>query len=169
MDKQLTINLDKCNGCRMCEMACSLEKEGECSTGYSRIRIIKINESLDVPIVCLQCEDPACEKICPVKAITRNKIGVLWINNDLCIGCKKCVKVCPSGAVFSNPRLKKIIKCDLCHGYPLCVKFCQPKAIEYVRKNRGVTTTKGIATKRMTKSAKTRRNCGQEVRSGWKS
>ncbi len=165
MDKQLTIDLDKCNGCRMCEMACSLEKEGECSTRYSRIRVIKINESLDVPIVCLQCEDPVCEKVCPVKAITRSDIGALWINNDLCNGCKICVKVCPFGAVFFNPRLKKIIKCDLCNGDPSCVKFCQPKAIEYVRKNQWDPTAKGIAVKKMMKSAKTRKNYEQDVRS----
>lgn len=164
MHKQLIIDTDKCNGCRMCEMACSLEKEGECSTSYSRIRVIKIDESLDVPIVCLQCEDPVCEKVCPVKAITRNRIGALCINNDLCIGCKICAKVCPFGALFFNPRLKKIMKCDLCKGDPSCVKFCQPKAIEYLRKNRRDASAKEIATKKMMKSATTRRK-KQEARS----
>lgn len=165
MNNQLTIDLNKCNGCRMCEMACSLEKEGECSTRYSRIRVIKINESLDVPIVCLQCKEPVCEKVCPVKAIERNNIGALLINNDLCIGCKICVKACPFGAIFFNPRLKKLIKCDLCKGDPSCVKFCQPKAIEYVGKNRGDATAKEIAAKKMMKLAKTKRNRGQGVRS----
>jgi len=154
MEKQLVINVDRCTGCRMCEMACSLEKEGECNTRYSRIKVIKMDEGLDIPLVCLQCEDPVCENVCPVKAITRDSNGALVINYDLCIGCKLCLALCPLGATSIDPWLKRIIKCDLCNGDPTCVKFCQPKAIEYVRKDRADTTKRRITAKRIFESIK---------------
>ena len=139
----------------MCEIACSLEKEGECSRSYSRIKVVKLNEGLDVPIVCLQCEKPVCEEICPVKAISRDANGALVLDYESCIGCKMCLALCPLGATSLNPKSKRIIKCDLCNGDPACVKFCQPKAIEFVRKDRVNTVKRRIAAERILESIQT--------------
>jgi Fe-S-cluster-containing hydrogenase component 2 len=140
----------------MCEMACSLEKEGECNRTYSRIKVAKFNEGLDVPTVCLQCEEPICEDKCPVKAIARDANGALVIDHEKCIGCKTCIAMCPFGAVWFNPRAKKVIKCDLCNGDPACVKFCQPKAIELVSKDRAEAIEKKIRAKRILQSLEKR-------------
>jgi carbon-monoxide dehydrogenase iron sulfur subunit len=156
LGKQLVIDMDKCTGCRMCEMACSLEKEGECNRAYSRIRVVKLNEGIDVPTVCLQCEDPGCEKVCPVKAITRDSNGAFVIDYESCVGCKKCLTSCPIGAVWLDPRSKKIIKCDLCNGDPTCVKFCQPKAIDFIQKET-VDTVKMIAARNILDSTQARK------------
>lgn len=129
----------------MCEMACSLEKEGECNRAYSRIKVIKLDEGMDIPSVCLQCEDPVCEKVCPVKAIARDSNGTVLIDYESCIGCKMCLALCPLGAISLNPQSKKIIKCDLCSGDPTCVKFCQPKAIDFVRRDRVDIVKKRVA------------------------
>ena len=129
----------------MCEMACSLEKEGECNRVYSRIKVIKLDEGMDIPSVCLQCEDPVCEKVCPVKAIARDSNGTVLIDYESCIGCKMCLALCPLGAISLNPQSKKIIKCDLCSGDPTCVKFCQPKAIDFVRRDRVDIVKKRVA------------------------
>lgn len=116
-------------------MACSLGKEGECSTIYSRIKVIKVGEGIALPIVCLQCEDAICEKVCPVRAISKNPNGIVVVDYELCIGCKACLALCPLGVITLDPKRKRIVKCDLCNGEPRCVKFCQPKAIEFVRKD----------------------------------
>jgi len=157
MEKQLMINVDRCNGCRMCEMACSLTKEGECSTQCSRIKLVKTGEGIDVPIVCLQCKDPACKSVCPVEAITRDFSGTIIIDQDLCIGCMKCMKACPVGAVSVDLRTRKMLKCDLCNGDPLCVKYCQPKAIEYVGKDHADFKEKMNEAERLLRSVRSQR------------
>jgi len=124
----------------MCEMACSLEKEGECGRIYSRIKVIKMENGTDVPIVCLQCEDAMCENVCPAHAISKNTNGIIVIDHKLCIGCKVCLSLCPVGAISLDPKCK-VIKCDLCSGEPKCVTFCQPKALTFTRKHK-VDTTK---------------------------
>jgi carbon-monoxide dehydrogenase iron sulfur subunit len=133
-------------------MACSLEKEGECNRAYSRIKVIKLDEGMDIPSVCLQCEDPVCEKVCPVKAIERDSNGTLLIDYESCIGCKMCLALCPLGAISLNPQSKKIIKCDLCSGDPTCVKFCQPKAIDFIRKDRVDIVKKRVAARKVLES-----------------
>jgi anaerobic carbon-monoxide dehydrogenase iron sulfur subunit len=157
LEKQFVIDVSKCTGCQMCEMACSLEKEGECNRAYSRIRVVKLNEGVDIPVVCLQCEDPVCEKICPVKAVTRDSNGALIIDYASCIECKKCVVSCPIGAVWLDPRSKKILKCDLCNGDPTCVKFCQPKAIDFVKKDAVDIVKKRIAARNTLESVQARK------------
>jgi Fe-S-cluster-containing hydrogenase component 2 len=135
MERQLVVDVDKCTGCRMCEMACSLEKEGECGRIYSRIKVIKMENGTDVPIVCLQCEDAVCEDVCPAHAISKNMNGTIIINYEMCVGCKMCLSLCPLGAISLDQK-RKVVKCDLCGGEPKCVMFCQPKALMFTKKNK---------------------------------
>lgn len=60
--------------------------------------------------VCNKCG--LCEKNCPVKAITNDKI------NKRCIRCLRCVKNCPKNAlkVTYNPLLKKYLKKHNCQN-----------------------------------------------------
>ena len=52
------------------EMACSVSHVGAVNPGKSAVRVVKWEaEGLSVPIVCQQCEEPACAAICPVQAI----------------------------------------------------------------------------------------------------
>ena len=81
----------------MCEMACSLEKEGECNRTYSRIKVAKFNEGLDVPTVCLQCEEPICEDKCPVKAIARDANGALVIDARYFLAIEERAKLLERG------------------------------------------------------------------------
>lgn len=165
MERQLVIDIDKCTGCRMCEMACSLEKEGQCGREFSRIKIVKQGEGVDVPIVCLQCEDPVCLKVCPVNAITKETAGGVMIDYDLCIGCKVCLALCPLGAESIDPKSKRIVKCDLCKGSPVCVKFCQTKAIDFVRRDRvDFAKKRRVAAKICSRANKTPMTQGKELK-----
>ena len=137
MAKILMINHEKCTGCRLCELVCSVTHEGVSNPTRSRINIIKWEaEGLYIPMSCQQCEDAPCMTICPVKAISRDQaLDYVKINYDVCIGCRSCVAVCPFGAMGFNVIDKKVFKCDLCEGDPQCVRFCDVKAIEYVDAN----------------------------------
>lgn len=134
MEKLLLFNPSKCTGCKTCEMACSLTQTGVCNPASSRRRTISFDEEiLDVPMQCQQCDDPACQNVCPADAIHLDEqTGAKIINNNKCIGCKMCMIACPFGAVSVDPLTKKVVKCDLCVGDPACAKFCPTGAIEYL-------------------------------------
>lgn len=85
-----------------------------------------------VPMMCMQCEDAACKKVCPVSAISQNEDGTTLIDFAKCIGCKMCISACPFGNISISFEDKKLVKCDLCGGSPRCAEFCPSNAIEYV-------------------------------------
>ena len=132
MNKILVVDYEKCTGCRNCEMACSVSHVQVCNPTKSSVRIVKWErEGLDVPVVCQQCEEPACAHICPVQAISRDAdTGAMVVDYDLCVGCRMCIVACPFGAVTFDSDRRQAIKCDLCGGVePWCVRFCEPGAL----------------------------------------
>lgn len=137
MKKIILTNPERCTGCRVCESICSLTHFGRCNPAESRIRILRWeHKGVDVPVVCLQCEDAICANVCPVNAISRNpQTGAMETDPELCLKCNMCVMACPFGGCQAAPD-GKILRCDFCYGDPQCVKLCQTKALEYVRADR---------------------------------
>jgi carbon-monoxide dehydrogenase iron sulfur subunit len=131
----LLVDPEKCVGCGLCALACSLAKEGEFSLGKARIQTIWIPEtSMNVPMLCEHCQKPVCAEVCPVEAISRNEqTGAIVLDPDLCIGCKMCLIACPFGAISIDLKSKTMIKCDLCDGDPECVKHCVYGALSFTR------------------------------------
>jgi len=134
MAKVLMIDYEKCTGCRLCELVCSVKHEGVSNPARSRLKIVKWEwEGRYVPMSCQQCESAPCMAVCPVKAISQNEeMGRVEIDYDVCIGCRMCVAICPFGAMGFDTLARKVIKCDFCDGDPQCVRFCETKAIQYV-------------------------------------
>ena len=130
MRQILTIDIEKCTGCRNCELACSANHTHTFNPRRSRIQILK-NEvkNLLVPMVCLQCEHPLCQEACPNGAIIENEHGILYVDHDICIGCMNCVTACVYGGIGIDPMSKKAVKCNLCDGDPACARACQYGAI----------------------------------------
>lgn len=119
MEKVL-IQPEICDGCMDCEEAC---KELH---GTSRIMVREV-EGAYYPIICQQCEDAPCKKICPVEAIDDKSV-----DSEKCIGCSLCMLICPFGAVSIHER--KAQKCSQCPDLdtPACVKACSKRAISIV-------------------------------------
>ena len=95
----LMVDLERCTGCKSCEVAC--KTENGLGPGERRNRVIwfgageKGKESDNSPpldflaLACQQCERPACIRACPVnpKAITKDlDTGIVRINEDMCVG-----------------------------------------------------------------------------------
>jgi carbon-monoxide dehydrogenase iron sulfur subunit len=130
----IVVDYEKCTGCRNCEMACSVSHLQASNPAKSAVRVVKWEvEGLEVPIICQQCEEPECAKICPVEAISRHAdTGAMVVDADLCVGCRMCVVACPFGAIALDRDRRQAIKCDLCGGVePWCVRLCQPGALTY--------------------------------------
>ena len=131
--KVLTVNLDKCTGCRACELACSMRNVGEFNPSRARIQVISFDRDFSrFPITCLQCDTPPCTQVCPTGAITRDEAtGIVRVSKTECIGCKICTMVCPFGNIFFSAAEQTAVKCELCDGDPQCVLFCVTGALEF--------------------------------------
>ena len=136
MDQVLIFSPDRCTGCALCELICSLVHTKTCNPARSRIRVVTLEQKGVVQRFCQQCEDAACIAACPVSAITNNEaLGTIEIDGELCIMCEDCIAACPFKAIYQDGIDEKIIACDLCEGDPQCVTYCETKAIEFLEKD----------------------------------
>jgi len=119
-------NYGNCSGCRRCEIACSVHHEGRIWPEASRVRVFMLVPGIEVPHLCLQCEDYPCVGACPVDALSVNdRTGAVKVDATRCTACGLCVKACPGNVPHLHPRGNCVVICDLCDGKPKCVKACQ--------------------------------------------
>lgn len=58
--------------------------------------------------------------------------SVYWVNEELCIGCKKCTRTgCPA-IVFQLEKKKSSIEAEKCVGCSVCAQVCPVHAIQKV-------------------------------------
>ena len=90
MDKALIFSPDRCTGCGLCELICSLGHTETCNPARSRIRILRMEQKgVIIQTFCQQCEDAACIAACPVSAINHSEsTGAIEIDHELCIMCE---------------------------------------------------------------------------------
>jgi anaerobic carbon-monoxide dehydrogenase iron sulfur subunit len=148
----IAVDVEKCTGCRMCEIACSLRNYNECNPARARIHVVRTRNgaiSTTVPVLCRQCAAPLCVSLCPAQALRRDAhTNAIVVDKDKCVGCRTCVYVCPFGGPAVDPALGISQKCTLCDGdgEPMCVQVCAKGALTYVsaeedglRRKRSVT------------------------------
>jgi formate dehydrogenase iron-sulfur subunit len=110
-----------CIKCKGCEAIC--KNYNNLPKGVFRVKVVTINEGkpgqLNIPIMCMHCNDPLCMKVCPMKAIYKRPDGIVLVDKDKCIGCGYCAFACPFGApqfeeggAFSSKG--KMDKCTYC-------------------------------------------------------
>lgn len=133
MKFRFIVNPEVCTGCRTCELACAFTHAIDGKPGKSRIYPLAAGyKDLWVPVVCLQCEDPACVKSCLVDALKRNpETGAIELDQEKCVKCMACVAACPFGCSLHDQQHDLVVKCDLCGGDPVCAHFCPTKALQY--------------------------------------
>ena len=146
------VDLTRCIGCRSCFAACKSENNTPLRTDW---RWVVERESGSYPnprrefisLACNHCDEPACIKSCPADAITkRTSDGVVLIDQDKCIGCRRCAFACPYGAPRIDTETNKVSKCTMCvHRLdaglaPACATTCLTGAIQLVSDFTGETT-----------------------------
>lgn len=96
----MVVDLGRCVGCQTCTIACKMENGLPPSTQWRTVLDVESGEFPDVtrtfaPMTCMQCADPPCYDACPTTATRVREDGIVWIVDDICIGCGSCVVACP--------------------------------------------------------------------------
>jgi len=147
MSKIIACRVERCLGCRSCEIACAMEHSTS-KTLRGAVResprpqrrvTVETAGSHSLPIQCLHCEDAPCVAVCPTGAMHRDEqSGIVRIDEDLCIGCKLCILMCPLGVLSVGEAGRSTIKCDQCIDRqaegrePACVEACPTHALQLV-------------------------------------
>ncbi|MFU8770354.1 MAG: 4Fe-4S dicluster domain-containing protein [Desulfotignum sp.] len=134
----------KCIGCHACEIQCKTNKD--LPEGPKLCQIIQVGPKFinNLPkmsfifMPCFHCENPWCVSACPTGAMQqRSSDGIVFVQKDLCVGCKTCVSACPWGAPQWNPDTGKVEKCDYCKDRvdqgldPACVTTCTTGCLKF--------------------------------------
>jgi benzoyl-CoA reductase subunit BamC len=137
--KTLKIDVDKCNGCRACEVICSSfhasPKYSSNNPARSRIRIIREPlRDVYVPVYAGEYTMAECAG--------RDKYTIDGKEYDECAFCRAS---CPSREEFKEPDSGLPLKCDMCEGEdePLCVKWCLADALQIEEREEEISEDDG--------------------------
>ncbi len=128
--KTIKVNVDKCNGCRACEVICSgfhaLPQFSSTNPARSRIRVIREPLS-DIYVPVYAGEYTAAE------CAGRDQYTIDGKSYEECAFCRAS---CPSRDIFKEPDSGLPLKCDMCESDPTldepwCVKWCLADALVY--------------------------------------
>ena len=128
--KEIVADIDKCTGCRACEMACSAfhakSRYSSVNPARSRIRVVA---------------DELNDEYVPVRAGNFTRSGCdgrhfYQLNGKQYSECSFCRASCPTRDFFIEPDSGLPLKCDMCEdepplAEPLCVTVCQPGCLTY--------------------------------------
>jgi formate dehydrogenase iron-sulfur subunit len=153
-----------CIGCKACEVACKewnmldghepVFGDGYDNTGqldaqnWRHVKLIDAvpDESfgtghgqawLFMSDVCKHCQHASCMEVCPTGAIIRTEFDTVFIQPDVCNGCRDCIAACPYGVIEMDESTRVAQKCTLCYDRlqgslePACAKACPTQSIQF--------------------------------------
>lgn len=159
----MVIDTRRCSGCDACAIAC--KQSNGTGPGILWSRVLKAEEGtypnarqVFTPVLCNQCENPACVEACPTGATFRREDGIVVVDSQTCIGCSACIAACPyegvrhlvpedasgyygelgltpfESARYATHTAGTVEKCDFCSArldegkLPACVQACPARA-----------------------------------------
>jgi formate dehydrogenase iron-sulfur subunit len=153
-----------CIGCKACEVACKSWNElpgnepsfgdGYDNTGsldaqnWRHVQFIDLVPAdtttvgngkawLMMSDVCKHCTHASCLEVCPTNAIMRTEFDTVYIQPDVCNGCRDCISACPYGVIEMDKTKGVAQKCTLCYDRlqgglePACAKACPTQSIQF--------------------------------------
>ncbi len=128
--KNIRVIVDKCNGCRACEVICSAfhAQPRYSSNNPDRSRIRVIHEPLRNIFVPIYAGEYT-----PAECAGRNTYTIDGKDYDECAFCRAA---CPSRGLFKEPDSGLPLSCDMCESDPTltkpkCVEWCLNDALIY--------------------------------------
>jgi Fe-S-cluster-containing dehydrogenase component len=148
----MIIDLDKCNGCYNCFLACRDEHCGndfppiasaQPAQGHFWMRLIEMERGKYpkvkvsyIPKSCMHCDNPPCAGASANGAVYKRPDGIVLIDPEKSAGQKEIVSACPHRVIFWNEEKNIPQKCTLCahlldQGWkePRCVEACPTGAM----------------------------------------
>src|SRR5438309_6619793 len=156
-----------CIGCKACEVACkewnqlsgdtptfladSYDNTGKLDAeNWRHVKFIELDSLLGASAtvgngqawlmmsdVCKHCAQASCAEVCPTNAIIRTEFDTVFIQQDVCNGCRNCIAACPYSVIALNPATGTAHKCTLCYDrlqggpQPACAKACPTQSIQF--------------------------------------
>jgi formate dehydrogenase iron-sulfur subunit len=87
--------------------------------------------------VCKHCQHASCMDVCPTGAIIRTEFDTVFIQPDVCNGCRNCISACPYSVIGIDEETNVARKCTLCYDRlqggmePACAKACPTQSIQF--------------------------------------
>jgi formate dehydrogenase iron-sulfur subunit len=87
--------------------------------------------------VCKHCQHASCMDVCPTGAIIRTEFDTVYIQPDVCNGCRNCISACPYSVIGIDEDTNVARKCTLCYDRlqggmePACAKACPTDSIQF--------------------------------------
>jgi formate dehydrogenase iron-sulfur subunit len=156
-----------CIGCKACEVACkewnqlsgdppafladSFDNTGKLDAqNWRHVKFIEDDAHLTAATnvgngqawlmmsdVCKHCQQASCAEVCPTNAIIRTEFDTVFIQQDVCNGCRDCIAACPYGVIGFSEQTGTARKCTLCYDrlqnnmVPACAKACPTQSIQF--------------------------------------
>jgi molybdopterin-containing oxidoreductase family iron-sulfur binding subunit len=112
----MVIDLDRCNGCGACAVACAVENNvppaaprASERNGITWLRVHRLEAPGDarvafLPLMCQHCDERTpCASVCPQNAVEVDSgSGIVAQIPVRCLGCRYCMAACPYHARFFN-------------------------------------------------------------------
>jgi formate dehydrogenase iron-sulfur subunit len=140
-----------CIGCKACEVACKEWNQlpghaPQFGDGYDNTgqldeqnwRHVQFHERTTAKgDVCKHCAMASCMEVCPTNAIIRTEFDTVYIQPDVCNGCRDCIAACPYHVIGFDEASGLARKCTFCYDrlqanlMPACAKACPTESIKF--------------------------------------
>ncbi len=151
----LIIDIEKCEDCNNCFLACKDEHVGNDWPGYAVSQPLHGQRWMDImrkergqyplidvayrPTPCMHCDSAPCIKAAKNGAIYKRDDGIVIIDPEKSSGQKAVLDACPYDAIWWNEEKDLPQKCTFCahllaEGWkePRCVQACPTGAMKFV-------------------------------------
>ena len=151
----MIIDIEKCEDCNNCFLACKDEHVGNDWPGYALSQPLHGQRWMDImrkergqyplidvayrPTPCMHCDSAPCIKAAQNGAIYKRDDGIVIIDPEKSRGQKAVLDACPYDAIWWNEEKNLPQKCTFCahllaEGWkePRCVQACPTGAMKFV-------------------------------------
>jgi formate dehydrogenase iron-sulfur subunit len=150
-----------CIGCKACEVACkewnqlpgnppefldSFDNTGQLDAqNWRHVKFIEKSPAgrpggvawTMMSDVCKHCSEASCMEVCPTNAIIRTEFDTVYIQPDVCNGCRDCIAACPYHVIGFDEHRGLAQKCTFCYDrlqnnlMPACATACPTQSIRF--------------------------------------